>query len=114
MIYITNSFSLNILPPLDTNTHHLLEVTRISPAMAADILANHSWQSAIGHSDMAMLVSRMLPLGHDIPANRVNVSMDVDDIALVAQYSGPRLPAGASRLPNDAEIRFYAVGVSPA
>ena len=66
--------------------------------------------SAIGHENMARIVSN--DLGHVFEVNRMSVKMDVShneigDCAIVAQYIGPRLPEGATSLPDGATIRYW-------
>lgn len=63
--------------------------------------------SVIGHADTAKVVSTML--GFDIPANRVSYTVEDGDVLFVAQYSGPRLPEGATSLPEGGTIRFFRV-----
>ncbi len=67
-------------------------------------------ESAVGHVDTARIFSEIL--GRDVPANRVSVALLPGAYALLGQYSGPRLPEGATSLPEGAEIRWYAVSVS--
>ncbi len=65
--------------------------------------------SAVGHADTAAVFSDVL--GIDVPCNRVSVSLDHCTTALVGQYSGPRLPEGATTLPEGATIKWMIVGV---
>ena len=66
-----------------------------------------SLESAIGHADTARILSGIL--GVDISTNRISVTLNVGDTAIVAQYIGPRLPEGATQLPEGAMIKFYLV-----
>lgn len=50
-------------------------------------------------------------LGHPVPMNRVNVQLHPGDSALVGQYTGPRLPEGATQLPEGARILWLRVDV---
>jgi hypothetical protein len=43
----------------------------------------------------------------DISTNRISVTLNPRDSAIVAQYIGPRLPEGATQLPSGATIKFY-------
>lgn len=91
-VYVTNSFSINMLNR--ENQHvHFIPVT-LETAIAH--LDNENVVLAIGHADTAWIVSSML--GVDLPANRINVELNDDDMALIAQYSGPRLPRGCYRV----------------
>lgn len=44
-----------------------------------------------------------------VPANRVNVILGDNDWLLVAQYAVPRMPEGATTLPDGASIQFWVV-----
>ena len=50
--------------------------------------------------------------GVEIPCNRATVALKEGDVALVGQYSGPRLPEGATSLPEGAAIKWLVVGVN--
>ena len=101
-MYLSNAFSLNMVPAdAEELTVH---IKRIS---AAEVPVNV--ESVIGHPDTARIVSGIL--GRDVPANRVSVAINPGDVLYVAQYRGPRLPAGATELPNNATITFYRVTV---
>ena len=69
-----------------------------------------SLESVIGHADTAWIVSGML--GIELPVNRANVKLACGEKMIVAQYSGPRLPEGATVLPEGAKIEFVLVEVS--
>ena len=69
----------------------------------------NGFTSAIGHESTAKVLKNML--GVSVPVNRVTVKLKHYDDAIVAQYIGPRLPEGATELPEGAEIRFYLVRV---
>ena len=63
--------------------------------------------SCIGHADTARVLSTLLQ--REIPCNRVTVNLGPNEKCIIAQYIGPRLPEGATVLPEGAEIRFYLV-----
>lgn len=65
--------------------------------------------SCVGHPDMAKLISADLKM--DIPFNRETVCLEDGDVLFVAQYTGPRLPEGATSLPEGAKIRYYRIQV---
>ena len=106
-MYITNSFSLNMLANPDGVC---IDVREVSLADARGMFTNGGFESAIGHADTAAVVSSLL--GIEIPSNRISLSIEDEEI-LVAQYTGPRLPEGAKTLPDGSEIRFYIVSVEP-
>jgi hypothetical protein len=63
--------------------------------------------SAIGHAETAALLAEML--GVPVQTNRMNISIRPGDEVMVAQYIGPRLPEGATTLPEGAQIQFFHV-----
>lgn len=108
--YLVNSFSLNML---DGDGPVTLRVRPLSLEQARKIVADDitcgALVSAVGHADTARIISDLL--GVEIPPNRITVKLRRYDDAIVAQYCGPRLPEGATRLPPGAEIRFFLVEV---
>lgn len=105
-MYIVNAFSINMLPR-DPLTLRFLPVS----VEEARRMAEAGVQSAIGHADTARIVSALL--GVEIPSNRADVRLQRGDRVLVAQYTGPRLPEGATALPEGARIEFWVVEVAP-
>ncbi|MFH1554639.1 MAG: hypothetical protein ABII76_07220 [Pseudomonadota bacterium] len=82
---------------------------------------------AIGHADMARVAGAALVAVADalgvggvptveecvaVAATRPTVLLGDGDCALVAQYRGPRLPEGATALPEGATIEWWAVDVT--
>lgn len=63
--------------------------------------------SAVGHADTARIFSEIL--GREITPNRVSVTLGYGVDALIGQYVGPRLPEGATELPEGARIEWWAV-----
>lgn len=106
MRYIGNAFSLGMLD----DAHAVVEVHRMSVEQAGSWLKKDDFVSAIGHKDTAELVSGML--GIDIGYNRISLSLKTDDEILVAQYSGQRLPEGATSLPEGATIRWFLAKIT--
>ena len=102
-MYLSNAFSLNMI---DINDFTLIRARKIeSTDVPQDAI------SAIGHPDTARVVSGIL--GREVPANRVNVSLSNDDVLFVAQYRGPRLPEGATVLPEGATLEFMEITIKP-
>ena len=64
-------------------------------------------RSIIGHENTAAVFSSLL--GIDLPMNRESVQLTDKQMLLVGQYSGPRLPEGATELPEGASIRWWLV-----
>jgi hypothetical protein len=65
--------------------------------------------SAVGHADTAAVFSSLL--GVPVPMERRTVTLQPGETALVGQYSGPRLPEGATTLPEEATITWLLVTV---
>ena len=103
MKYLSNAFSLNMIPEYD---YSLIRIRKVSPSDIPDGVI-----SVIGHKDTATVVSGIL--GFETPFNRVNLVLDSDDILYVAQYKGPRLPEGATQLPEGATIEFQEIILLP-
>jgi len=101
---ILNAFSLNMVSVFPTEFH----VQEISLQEAQAKLAD-GVDSAVGHEDTAAVFTAVL--GVEVPANRATVALNKDDIVLVGQYIGPRLPEGATTLPAGATIKWLLVEV---
>jgi hypothetical protein len=103
MIYIGNAFSLNMLPAdLLPATISVQEVMLEEVASAAPEAT-----SAIGHQSLINILRSKF--GLNIEANRISVSLSGEDVLYVVQYIGPRLPEGATTLPEGAQIKFLKV-----
>ena len=63
--------------------------------------------SVIGHADTAAVVGGIL--GREILVNRTTYTVEPGDTLYVAQYSGPRLPEGATTLPEGAMVKFFRI-----
>lgn len=99
MKYLGNSFSINML---DADPYSIVQVKKIE---REDV--PHDCKSIIGHPATANLLTKLM--GYDIPVNRESVALKKGDELYVAQYSGPRLPEGATELPKGAQILFFRV-----
>lgn len=97
---ICNAFSLQMVS---------LPVTIKASKIDVGQVKAFSLESAIGHADTANIVSALL--GVNIPANRTNIKLSAGESIVVAQYIGPRLPEGATKLPDGARIDFVLVEV---
>ena len=102
--WVTNGFSLNMLGS------GILYGTQIQvKPVSAELVARMPVKSGIGHTDTAALVSGIL--GRDIQANRATISLWPGETIVVAQYLGPRLPEGATVLPEGAAVKFVLVTI---
>ena len=100
---ILNAFSLNMI---DGNAD--IVVREVSLKTAASLAVHCT--SAVGHADTAAVFASVL--GVPVACNRATVTLKDGDLALVGQYSGPRLPEGCSTLPEGATIRWVIVRVT--
>ena len=99
---ITNAFSINMLTT-DSN----LKFIQLNELEARWIAENFPHSSAVGHADTAAVLSTVL--GVDVPMNRTTLQMEHGVALLVGQYKGPRLPEGATALPEGASIEWWLV-----
>lgn len=111
MMYLTNAFSVNMLPSSSITSFGDFQINfrEVSLEVAKNILTEEEWISAVGHQSTADLLSVLF--GIEIIPNRISVEMRRKslDFLLMAQYSGPRLQEGVTELPEGAKIRFWIV-----
>lgn len=102
--YILNAFAASMLP------HGTYRVTFTD--ITLEEARERAWDtriSAVGHADTAAVFASELLV--DVPWNRVSVDLRANDWALLGQYQGPRLPEGATSLPEGARIRWMLLRV---
>ena len=108
-LYVGNAFSIQMLD--DSEDVIFLRTNRENAKrFMVSWLEDHKVaviESAIGHKDMAELVSK--ELDWPLPAERKSIKLRDNDALLVAQYIGPRLPEGATELPEGASIEYWLV-----
>ena len=119
MIYITEKFSLDMLPDGILGMMMHLNVIRIKDTRRARTglvdCENTKGQiatSAVGHTEIAAILSELLE--RPVLPNRITIKMQPDDILFIATYSGPPLPKGATALPERGAIHWYAVSMFKA
>lgn len=100
MHILVNAFSLGMLP-----MEAMMNIIRVRKITTDEIPTDV--ESAIGHESTAKVVSSIL--GFEVKPNRVSVKLTESDVLYVAQYTGPRLPEGATTLPEGAHFEFYEV-----
>ena len=103
MLYITNAFSIQMLPTVETG----LTFKPITLEQAMKIVKTNIFISSVGHADTANVVSELL--NADIPMNRIPIKLGDNDVALIAQLMGGRLPEGATTIPEGMTIQFWVV-----
>jgi hypothetical protein len=123
-MYLCNAFSLNMLTKYPAQICvSLLGLEQVRAHIATPRNSNSArsgsgtvvptpppFISAVGHADTARVFSAVL--GVEVVENRVNVRLDQPHNELiVGQYTGPRLEAGATALPDGARIEWLLVEV---
>jgi hypothetical protein len=104
-VVIVNAISLNMIPPSVQDGGIIFR--RISLDEASRLVREaQQVVSAIGHADTARIVGQQL--GVELLPDRQNVQLG-DELMLVAQYIGPRLPEGATELPSGARVEYFVV-----
>jgi hypothetical protein len=102
---LLNAFSLNMISGKSGNLwFREIGVAQVRAELAPTL------QSAVGHADTAAVFSDVL--GVAVACDRRSVSIQPGQTVLVGQYSGPRLPEGATTLPEGATIKWLLVGYS--
>jgi len=109
MIIIAAAFSLDMLEAKDhtlivspfPNIEDVQEYFRIARKYKKTIV------SIVGHPDTASVFSSLL--GFPVAGRRVTYTMQPGDTLIVGQYSGDRLPVGATELPPGATIAWWSV-----
>jgi hypothetical protein len=105
---VTNAVSLNMLPT--DIVGGAIVFLRVSVENARRLATSRGpVVSAIGHADTARLVGQQL--GIELSADRRSIVLGGEPV-LVAQYVGPRLPEGATTLPDGARIDYFVVTLS--
>ena len=111
MKYLGNALSLGMLDCLAEYPVNLV-VKQITLEQAKEWVKGHAPESIVGHADTALLLTSLLE--QTVEMRRVSTSLSLGDELLVAQYNGPRLPEGATSLPEGASLRWIHVIVTIA
>lgn len=107
-VFVSNAFSLNMLGE-EAEGWHGVDINIIECPGGAHDVYDRGAISLVGHEDTARLFSSLI--GEEVATNRVSVKLRRGDILFVGQYSGPRLPEGATTLPEGASIRWLRVAI---
>jgi hypothetical protein len=105
--YICNSFSIQMAPE-----GGILLFEPITTMQARMFIlyprADMSICNAIGHEETAAIADKQMQYDKPIiQYNRVSIQLKPKDDLIICQYIGPRLPPGATALPEGAEIKWY-------
>lgn len=107
-LIITNAFSLSMLPEAGGKVSvDVIEQADILDYLRTAETDGFSVESAVGHASTAAIFSDLL--SYPVAVNRVSISLNWNTLLLVGQYTGPRLPEGATSLPEGASIRWFLV-----
>lgn len=118
IIVLSNAFSLNMIPEGSPEEMYFKPLT----LSEAQEIINQADEviSIVGHADTAVVLGN--ELGIKVTPNRVTWQFDLDkhpfaggdgtvdvEKLMVGQYTGPRLPEGATELPEGATIKWYLI-----
>lgn len=96
-----------VLRPIEEPAFWLARLNR----SIADIYKPVEIISATGDADTARLFSQIL--NRPVEPNRITVKLEggpeIGSLALIGQYTGPRLPEGATTLPEGAKIEWWVL-----
>lgn len=110
---LLNAFSANMLAEFPVSVR-FSEISAADARLALLCAAEEAGSadlidSAVGHAETAAVFGEAL--GLPVPCQRSTVVLHVGDTAIIGQYSGSRLPEGATTLPAGATIKWLAVEV---
>ena len=108
-VVVANAFSLNMLT-LEVGITDL-QICPASPeCIREEIEAAGGFTSIVGHADTAAVFSDIL--GLNVPCNRATFTLEEGVTLFVGQYKGPRLPEGATSLPEGAAVEWAMVVIA--
>lgn len=105
MIYLANAFSANML---DLNKMQIVTFVPLSLQEVKRKL-DDDFVSVVGHEDLANILTNII--GKKVQYNRATIKLTRDDVLILAQFVGERLPPGTIELPEGAEIKFVKVEI---
>jgi len=112
MIYLSNAFSLQMLNEGNPIIRKLSEKEIPELLLTLDDDVNEFFlrpKSIVGHQDTANVLSDVLKV--NVAYNREQVVLNIGDVLFVAQYTGGRLPEGATELPVGSTFIFYQISI---
>jgi len=99
--FISNAFSLQMLPSMEINKCGKIEYAILSENAFKEFAKGA--KSIVGHEDTARVLS--------VEFNRESVTLEKGDILLVAQLVGGRLPEGATTLPENCHFKYFSIKI---
>ena len=106
-VYLSNAFSLSMLPERSNHIFDMCTTEVPVEAIIGELDRNEDFISVVGHETTADLFSKIL--GRLVLPNQQSIVLEQSDVLIVGQYSGPRLPEGATELPEGAKIRWFFI-----
>ena len=88
MLYLTNSFSVHMLPLLQCGEWESLRIRRINSAEARETLRGNTFKSFFGHADTAKYLESMWRM--HIRCTRETVTFRKGDVMIIATVCGKR------------------------
>ena len=101
---LLNAFSANMIQFPSSVNFTEVTVEEVVAALSEDL------ESAVGHADTAAVFSNLL--GLKVEPKRQTVVLQSGEVAILGQYSGPRLQEGETELPDGAKIVWLKVEVT--
>ena len=108
-VVIANAFSLNMLT-LEVGITNIQACPTSPDVIRMEIEEAGGFTSIVGHADTAAVFSSLL--GLDVPTNRATFQLEEGVTLFVGQYKGPRLPEGATTLPEGAKVEWAMVTIA--
>jgi hypothetical protein len=114
MTFISNAFSLQMLgdgPRKRSADDNFVKLKIDDNLTTADVQVALSmpFRSIVGHADIAAVMGNILDT--TIAMNRESVKITENDVLIVGQYIGGRLPEGTTTLPEGAQIKWYRITI---
>ena len=97
MKYIINGFSAQML----RNQNALVRFTEINESTFKKL--SYDAQSIIGHKDLANLLK--------VEYNRESIKLNPEDVCLLVQIQGGRLPEGTTTMPDNVELKYHCIKI---
>ena len=101
MLYLTNAFSLSMIPIKDEET---IRIKQITLEDVKKLLSTSEWRSAIGHESTAHFLTQILEI--NVPFERVAIKLNRNDKVIVFQLLS-RLPEGKVLSPEELKTIHY-------
>jgi Domain of unknown function (DUF1874) len=112
MLYISNAFSLSMVKAPCLVRVGTLTAREVAWNLrcSCDGDPNDRFTSVVGHLNTAAVYSSVL--GLPIEVDKRSITLKQGDELIVGQYTGPRLPEGATVLPEGAPINWLVVTIT--